>query len=420
MHWLAQQLGLERMLRTAVLVPTDECFPDDFDGSAHDAERLKALLCNHMQINPQDVPLRIVEDEQMPRAVGHYDQEHDPVIRIARSQLGDTEGLIATLAHELAHEVLLGRKLLTGEEPDHEWVTDLLPAFLGLGIFAANAIVIEQPRHAPAYQKEVWRVGYLPIRMHGYALALFAWVRNEPDPAWANHLRPDAATSMKHGLRYLRKTGDSLFDTRRAQSSSKPATHQLVEQLGHPSASFRLSALWELATQGEAAAKASDVVAACLGDRDPHIREQAARTLVAFGQPAKSAVPALAAKLRDSHDGVRAAAALAVGVLADPTEDLLESTVDLLQDPCPQVIYAAALAMQDFGEAAQVAIPSILAAFRSALVDCNYAMSDVLAGALAASTNDPQSYVRDYFESDPDLARQAFSALESTAENTVK
>ena len=117
MHWLAQQLGLERMLRTAVLVPTDECFPDDFDGSVHDAERLKAQLCNHMQINPQDVPLRIVEDEQMPGAGGHDDQEHGGVIHIARSQLGDTEGLIATLAHELAHELLLGRQQLMTEVP---------------------------------------------------------------------------------------------------------------------------------------------------------------------------------------------------------------------------------------------------------------------------------------------------------------
>ena len=65
--------------------------------------------------------------------LGHYVHGEQSVIRIAKSQLAEPARLIATLAHELAHELLLGGGLLSASATDHEWVTDLLPVYFRFG-----------------------------------------------------------------------------------------------------------------------------------------------------------------------------------------------------------------------------------------------------------------------------------------------
>ncbi len=47
--------------------------------------------------------------------------------------------------------------------------------------------------------------------MLGYALAHLAWLRDEPRPAWARHLRWAPRAVFKQGLRYLHRTSDSSF-----------------------------------------------------------------------------------------------------------------------------------------------------------------------------------------------------------------
>ena len=73
-----------------------------------------------------------------------------------------------------------------------------------------------------------WRIerqGYLPSRMVGYALALFAFVRGEERPEWTGHLRLDAAAALRAGLNYLRRTDDSLFwDERMHAGMDSPPT----------------------------------------------------------------------------------------------------------------------------------------------------------------------------------------------------
>jgi hypothetical protein len=39
--------------------------------------------------------------------------------------------------------------------------------------------------------------------MYGYALARYAWLRGETNPAWARYLDTNPRTFLKRGLRYL-------------------------------------------------------------------------------------------------------------------------------------------------------------------------------------------------------------------------
>src|SRR5580704_16278966 len=73
MRWLADQFGIEQLLQTEVILPTDQYFPDPYHGTAADARQLMNQLCGYMGIDPQRIDLEVCADFQLPGAAGHYD-----------------------------------------------------------------------------------------------------------------------------------------------------------------------------------------------------------------------------------------------------------------------------------------------------------------------------------------------------------
>ena len=59
-------------------------------------------------------------------------------VKIDRSEFKDVEGLVGTMAHELAHVRLLGEGRIESHVFDNELLTDLTTVHFGLGIFLAN------------------------------------------------------------------------------------------------------------------------------------------------------------------------------------------------------------------------------------------------------------------------------------------
>src|SRR6185369_12133724 len=105
------------------------------------------------------------------------------------SQLQDPFVLVATIAHELGHVILLGRGLLNPKTEDHEPLTDLLTILLGLGVFTANCaarFIQYQDERQAGWSMQ--RLGYLPEQVHGYARARFAVELGEAKSEWDKHL----------------------------------------------------------------------------------------------------------------------------------------------------------------------------------------------------------------------------------------
>src|SRR5947208_1004819 len=127
MLWLADHLGGDRMRKAKVMRPVPEDFPGIEWRTDDGVRRLVVFLCELIGIDPHEVELEILEDPQVPGAADRYDalDSGRTVIRIARSRVAEFPGLVATLAHELAHEMLRGRGLLTIEVDDHQLVADL-------------------------------------------------------------------------------------------------------------------------------------------------------------------------------------------------------------------------------------------------------------------------------------------------------
>lgn len=414
--WLMDRLGRDRLLKAQVITPTDEHFPDEYSGRPDQVRALLDRLCFHLGLDPLKIDLDVCTDEQLPNAAGQYVPGERPLIRVAYSQLAQPSYLLATLVHELAHELLIGGGHEVAELWDHEWITDLAMVYVGMGIFGANGTLFEH--YFTAGQVSSWtigRQGYLPSRIFGYALALFAWLRGESRPAWAEHLRLDALAAISTGMKFLASSTDVLV---RPEYLQKPparlAAAELVERLRHGSPSARLAAIWETSERGISDEAVVSAVIQCIDDHDPWIACEATRVLGGLGKLALAAGPRLVRALHDPHTDTRRGAAAALGQLQPDPHQVVPELAYTLQDPNLPVVQMAAWALGQFGPAAASAVSSLLPALQRALVECDHDLLDTLIGALCAISDDAKREVRAFFpKSDLELRRHALALLES-------
>lgn len=217
MDWFVAEFGPDR-LRGEVVLPNDDYFPGTYRGTRDEVRAVMHRLCAHMGIDPDRVELEHEEDVEdrglsanVPILVQHAGAAGHHRLRDGRSVIGIGDelaarpmALVATVAHELGHVLLIGDGRVSGAEKDHEPLTDLLTVFFGLGIFGANAAFdySEEVRGQYSYTRTN-RLGYLTEPMFGYGLARYAWLRGETKPGWASYLDTNPRTFLKRGLRSL-------------------------------------------------------------------------------------------------------------------------------------------------------------------------------------------------------------------------
>ncbi len=212
--WLVGEFGWERLQRRETVLPADEFFPDEYGGSIDDGRVVFERTCEYMELNPSDFELQFYTPQSKdarfnPRFVkpstdwaGLYaERDEEPTtIWLETSQLSNPLSVVATFAHELAHAHILGEKRMAADEEDMELVTDLTTVFFGLGIFGANASFREtRSFELTSYSWE----GYLTTEMWSYALALYAWSRDELEPEWTRYLSPEVKTRFRQAMAYL-------------------------------------------------------------------------------------------------------------------------------------------------------------------------------------------------------------------------
>jgi hypothetical protein len=230
LQWLARQFGLHILLERPIVLPTEEFFPDAYDGSLKAARRLFERVCGYMEVDPDTMELKLYMD-RTPGSVFANDPSRGfaagrwqpGVVRIERSGLDQPSHLIGTMAHELSHQRLLGEGRADPDAFDNELLTDLTAVYHGFGVFLAN-----NPRKSTGALScwpgtRLHRPEYLSEPMLGYALAHLAWFRDEDRPAWAGHLRWAQRGVFKQGLRFLHKTANSSFKPVRFHTAREEA-----------------------------------------------------------------------------------------------------------------------------------------------------------------------------------------------------
>jgi hypothetical protein len=227
---LEKLLGHRRLFEAKVILPTPEYFPDPYDESTRGVEALFKRVCSHMHVDRSRVQLEIFADEtEELRSILPYWQgssggcagffSHDPtpssgptgdealmLVALRSTQLKDPLSLVATMAHELGHVILLGGGLMSPETADHEPLTDLLTVFLGFGAFTSSAARrFKQFQDERRYGWSLHRLGYLEEEVYGYALAKFADARQEEKPDWTKHLSTNVRSYFKRSQAWLTK-----------------------------------------------------------------------------------------------------------------------------------------------------------------------------------------------------------------------
>jgi hypothetical protein len=233
--WLTRQFGLHVLLEAPVILPTEEFFPDPWDGTPKAARRMFRRVCEYMGVDTDAVELRFFDDPT-PQSVhaldpsrgfaaGTWSAAEQPwqpgVVRIEKGGLTRPADLVGIMAHELSHQRLLGEGRAERDAFDNELLTDLTAVFHGFGVFLAN-----NPRkstgklsHWPG--TKLYRPEYLSEPMLGYALAHIAWHRDEASPAWVKALRWAPRAVFKQGLGFLNQTADSSFKPVRLRAARR-------------------------------------------------------------------------------------------------------------------------------------------------------------------------------------------------------
>jgi len=220
--------GEENTLQRRVLTPHIADFPVIFNRTEQSAHETMQILAAQMEVPPDSIALDFFDDrvrevssgsqlggriylgtaEGEQNASGLYfgpKEDGKFEIWLNRSKLGEPECMVAVLAHEIAHIKLLGEdRLATNNEP----LTDLTTVFFGLGVFNAN----EAFRTNQTFESWSWRAtGYLSQPQWGYALALFAHLRDEISPSWIDHLTPNVKSDFLQAQQFILDNPDIVF-----------------------------------------------------------------------------------------------------------------------------------------------------------------------------------------------------------------
>jgi hypothetical protein len=211
--WIIDQFGLERILSSKVIAADADLLEryraDDYDSVL----ALFRKICETMDIEFESIQFYFMENQRQDDdngVLGLYESLGNGMhsISIDQALLESPVELIATLAHELCHVLLIGHNRITGEEDDHEPLTDLLTVFLGFGALSGNSVLRDESWHeGHARFWQIRRAGYLTMPMYGYAIAIFAMLRNEGPREWKPRLRLDVRNAFMRSIKYFQRQG---------------------------------------------------------------------------------------------------------------------------------------------------------------------------------------------------------------------
>jgi hypothetical protein len=201
--WLIKKLGEEKIKNVRTLLPIEDHFPVKSDDTTQIVNSVLKTVATQMDVDPEQIIIDFYQEEPLELkgdfgytlfsqpdpeesySAGLYqgkDENGHYLISIEKNQLKELDKLIATLAHEIAHIKILGEGLL---EKNDEHLTDILTVFYGLGIFNANtSFKFYKQTDSWGFTKQ----GYLSQQEWGYALAIYAYIRNEKSPLWLKFL----------------------------------------------------------------------------------------------------------------------------------------------------------------------------------------------------------------------------------------
>ena len=221
LNWLRTEFGEEHFQEIRTITPTKEFYERTFDGTEKDAEFILKRTMELMRIENCEIKLDfftdgIVESEnggilatpadingKWESASGTYEmKENETIISIETQQLKDPISLIATISHELSHQILLGENRI---EENDEFLTDLTAITYGFGIFIGNSrFKFSQFSTNGGFGWQSSNQGYLPEQIIAYSMAWLSKERNEKT-YYSKFMKQSVKKYFEQSFEYLEK-----------------------------------------------------------------------------------------------------------------------------------------------------------------------------------------------------------------------
>lgn len=226
--WLIEQFGLE-VLSWRQFTPTIRAFPHyQANSEQHDPDDYLDVICKRMGIEPTDIQLELYLDDpnaQLDTHIyvkgegdsaaglywGRYHTHGKFLIQLNLTTLNNVERMVATLAHELSHVLLLGEFRISEDREDHEFLTDLTAIFWGFGIFSGNSRFFHEAWSNS--EGSGWRMqtlGYLPLEMMAYATALQCYLAGAETKNTEGFMEKGFRNAFKKSIGFLGQNESEL------------------------------------------------------------------------------------------------------------------------------------------------------------------------------------------------------------------
>lgn len=205
------------------ILPTNKYFNYQFTGQEEDAQFALKRIGEFFKIMTAGITLEfysegsiqldenlMTEREDYSGTAGWYmvDEENKHSIWIEENQLQDPQSMIATIAHELSHFVLIGQKNIYLEGEENELLTDLVTIAYGFGVFLGNSkFGFNQWQAGDGWGG--WSFsnqGYLPQEIIAYAMAKIEIGRSDTLPTWKKYLRKSFYSDFKTSFLFLKNS----------------------------------------------------------------------------------------------------------------------------------------------------------------------------------------------------------------------
>jgi hypothetical protein len=219
LNWLRTEFGEQHFMEIKTVTPTKKFFNRNFDGTKDDAKFVLERTMELMNIHDLEIQLEFFSDSPIEmtdgtilstsadhdgfseNALGTFTQnENETIISIEIQQLKNPISLIATISHELAHQILLGEKRI---DENDELLTDLMAIAYGFGIFIGNSrfnFSTFSTNNGSGWQTNAQ--GYLPEQIIAYSMAWLSYERKE-ETVYREYLDESIKSYFEKSLKYI-------------------------------------------------------------------------------------------------------------------------------------------------------------------------------------------------------------------------
>lgn len=307
------------------------------------------------------------------------------------------------------------RNLPEGQRKQVEKVPfDILPVFFGITPVLANAtLYANEELVAGMHRQESSQLGSLSALEHGYLMAMAEYSLGFDYSAITSLLRPDAGKSLQAGLKFLRKTNDTILPKNLRSDIGSLQQLPTEDKLSSRNETIVLSSLMDLGLSGTCPAELTSPVCRLLGHSEPEIRIWAASTLRSATELNDEQLNDIYGALGDNSLAVRAQAILALKPGFDRDEDVVDRLVDNLARPERSVVETSVVKLSEYSDYPDRTPELLLKGIHTLVV--KGAADNVFPIAvklLSQFTEDPEGLLKERFADDPTIYSTLFADAE--------